>query len=80
MMMMMMMMMVVVVLMMIDDGGDSGVICELNDYTVTGDNDNCGVYGPGCGAPEGLAYRNGYVLVANTYDPSVALLSASWVQ
>lgn len=59
---------------------DSGVICELNDYTVTGDNDNCGVYGPGCGAPEGLAYRNGYVLVANTYDPSVALLSASWVQ
>ena len=58
---------------------DSGVICEYNDYVV-GDPGECGEYGPGCGAPEGLAYRNGYVLVANTYDPSVALLKASWAE
>ena len=32
------------------------------------------------GEPEGLAYRNGYILVSNTEDPSVALLRASWAQ
>ena len=31
------------------------------------------------GECEGLAVRNGYVLVANTEDPSVCLLKASWV-
>ena len=31
------------------------------------------------GECEGLAVRDGYVLVANTEDPSVCLLKASWV-
>ena len=49
---------------------DSGAITQLVDYT-TGD-------GESTGEPEGLAYKNGYVLVSNTADPSVCLLKASW--
>ena len=52
---------------------DSGAITELNDYTK--------IEGlSSAGEPEGLAYKNGYVLVANTEDPSVALLKASWAE
>tara|TARA_B100000131_G_scaffold138308_1_gene134672 strand:- start:2797 stop:4050 length:1254 start_codon:yes stop_codon:yes gene_type:complete len=52
---------------------DSGAITELNDYTpfVDGSSESAG-------EPEGLAYKNGYVLVSNTEDPSVCLLKASW--
>ena len=52
--------------------GDSGVITQLIDYTVDDSAESTGE----C---EGLAVRNGYVLVANTEDPSVCLLKASWV-
>ncbi len=51
---------------------DSGVITQLIDYTVDDSAESTGE----C---EGLAVRNGYVLVANTEDPSVCLLKASWV-
>ena len=50
---------------------DSGVITELNDYTTIID-------GSSQGEPEGLAFKDGYVLVSNTGDPSVCLLKASW--
>ncbi len=49
---------------------DSGAITQLVDYS-TGD-------GESTGESEGLAYKNGYVLVSNTADPSVCLLKASW--
>ena len=52
---------------------DSGAITEMNDYT--GD-----TAGTSAGEPEGLAYKNGYVLVSNTEDPSVALLKSSWAK
>jgi len=52
---------------------DSGVITQLIDYTVDDTASSTGE----C---EGLAVRNGYVLVANTEDPSVALLKSSWAQ
>ena len=52
---------------------DSGAITELNDYVTQTD-------GESIGEPEGLAYKNGYVLVSNTEDPSVALLRASWAE
>ena len=52
---------------------DSGAITELNDYVTQTD-------GESVGEPEGLAYKNGYVLVSNTEDPSVALLRASWAE
>ena len=45
----------------------------MNDYT--GD-----TAGTSAGEPEGLAYKNGYVLVSNTKDPSVALLKSSWAK
>ena len=32
------------------------------------------------GEPEGLAYKDGFVLVSNTGDPSVCLLKASWAE
>ena len=51
---------------------DSGAIAQLEDYS-TGD-------GESTGESEGLAYKNGYVLVSNTADPSVCLLKASWVE
>ena len=51
---------------------DSGAITELNDYT---QEEN----GESVGEAEGLHYRNGFVIVANTTDPSIALLKASWV-
>ena len=51
---------------------DSGVITQLIDYTVDDSAESTGE----C---EGLAVRDGYVLVANTEDPSVCLLKASWV-
>ena len=51
---------------------DSGVITQLIDYTV----DDTATSTGEC---EGLAVRDGYVLVANTEDPSVCLLKASWV-
>ena len=51
---------------------DSGVITQLIDYTVDDSAESIG-------ESEGLAVRNGYVLVANTEDPSVCLLKASWV-
>ena len=51
---------------------DSGAISELNDYTQQDG-------GVSAGEPEGLHYKNGFVLVANTADPSVALFKASWV-
>ena len=52
---------------------DSGAITELNDYVTQTD-------GESIGEPEGLAYKNGYVLVSNTEDPSVALLRATWAE
>jgi len=52
---------------------DSGVITQLIDYTVDDTASSTGE----C---EGLAVRDGYVLVANTEDPSVALLKSSWAQ
>ena len=51
---------------------DSGAITELDDYTQEEG-------GMSSGEPEGLHYKNGFVLVANTADPSVALFKASWV-
>jgi len=50
---------------------DSGAISQLIDYTVDDSAESTGE----C---EGLAVRNGYVLVANTEDPSVTLLRAAW--
>ena len=50
---------------------DSGAITEMTDYTTQTD-------GESKGEPEGLAVKNGYVLVSNTEDPSVALLKSSW--
>jgi|TARA_B100001540_G_C15203697_1_gene371963 hypothetical protein len=50
---------------------DSGVISQLIDYTLDDSAESTGE----C---EGLAVRNGYVLVANTEDPSVTLLRAAW--
>jgi len=52
---------------------DSGVITQLIDYTA----DDTATSTGEC---EGLAVRDGYVLVANTKDPSVCLLKASWVE
>ena len=52
---------------------DSGVITELNDYTTITD-------GSSQGEPEGLAFKDGYILVSNTGDPSVCLLKASWAE
>ena len=49
---------------------ESGAITQLVDYS-TGD-------GESTGESEGLAYKEGYVLVSNTADPSVCLLKASW--
>ena len=49
---------------------DSGAIAQMVDYS-TGD-------GESTGESEGLAYKDGYVLVSNTEDPSVCLLKASW--
>jgi len=49
---------------------DSGEITQIVDYS-TGD-------GESTGESEGLAYKDGYVLVSNTADPSVCLLKASW--
>ena len=51
---------------------DSGEIVQLVDYS-TGE-------GESTGESEGLAYKNGYVLVSNTADPSVCLLKASWAE
>jgi hypothetical protein len=51
---------------------DSGEIVQLVDYS-TGE-------GQSIGESEGLAYKNGYVLVSNTADPSVCLLKASWAE
>lgn len=51
---------------------DSGEIVQLLDYS-TGE-------GESIGESEGLAYKNGYVLVSNTADPSVCLLKASWAE
>ena len=48
----------------------SGAITQIVDYS-TGD-------GESTGESEGLAYKDGYVLVSNTADPSVCLLKASW--
>ncbi|GIS36089.1 MAG: hypothetical protein Ct9H90mP7_0970 [Candidatus Neomarinimicrobiota bacterium] len=45
----------------------------MNDYT-------SGSGGTSEGEPEGLAYKDGYVLVSNTEDPSVALLKSSWAK
>ena len=50
---------------------DSGAITQLVDYTSESSAESTG-------EPEGLAYKDGYVLVSNTEDPSVALLKASW--
>ena len=52
---------------------DSGSITEMNDYT-------SGSGGTSEGEPEGLAYKDGYVLVSNSEDPSVALLKSSWAK
>ena len=52
---------------------DSGSITEMNDYT-------SGSGGTSEGEPEGLAYKDGYVLVSNPEDPSVALLKSSWAK
>ena len=49
---------------------DSGAIAQFADYS-TGD-------GESTGESEGLAYKDLYVLVSNTADPSVCLLKASW--
>jgi len=51
---------------------DSGAITQIIDYS-TGD-------GESTGESEGLAYKDGYVLVSNTADPSVCLLKASWAE
>ena len=52
---------------------DSGAITQIIDYTVeTG--------AESTGEPEGLAYKDGFVLVSNTGDPSVCLLKASWAE
>ena len=51
---------------------DSGAITQVVDYS-TGD-------GESTGESEGLAYKDGYVLVSNTADPSVCLLRASWAE
>ena len=51
---------------------DSGAITQMVDYT-SGD-------GESTGEPEGLAYKNGYILVSNTEDPSVCLLRSSWAE
>ncbi len=51
---------------------DSGAITQIIDYS-TGD-------GESKGESEGLAYKDGYVLVSNTADPSVCLLKASWAE
>ena len=51
---------------------DSGAIAQFVDYS-TGD-------GETTGESEGLAYKDGYVLVSNTADPSVCLLKASWTE
>ena len=51
---------------------DSGAIAQFADYS-TGD-------GESTGESEGLAYKDGYVLVSNTADPSVCLLKASWAE
>ena len=51
---------------------DSGAITQMIDYS-TGD-------GESTGESEGLAYKDGYVLVSNTADPSVCLLKASWAE
>ena len=51
---------------------DSGAITELNNYTLEEG-------GVSSGEPEGLHYKDGFILVANTADPSIALLKASWV-
>ena len=51
---------------------DSGAITQVIDYS-TGD-------GESTGESEGLAYKDGYVLVSNTADPSVCLLKASWAE
>ena len=51
---------------------DSGAIAQLVDYSR--------VDGTSVGESEGLAYKNGYVLVSNTADPSVCLLRASWAE
>ena len=51
---------------------DSGAITQIVDYS-TGD-------GESTGESEGLAYKDGYVLVSNTADPSVCLLRASWAE
>ncbi len=52
---------------------DSGAITEMNDYTTQTNPTSVG-------KPEGLAFKNGYILVSNTKDPSVALLRASWAE
>ena len=52
---------------------DSGVITQFIDYTSDSSAESTGE----C---EGLAVRNGYVLVANTEDPSVCLLRAAWAE
>ena len=52
---------------------DSGAIVEMNDYTTVEG-------GESIGEPEGLAYKNGYVLVSNTGDPSFSLLKATWAE
>jgi len=49
---------------------DSGAITQMIDYST-----GCG---GSTGESEGLAYKDGYVLVSNTADPSVCLLKASW--
>ena len=51
---------------------DSGAIAQFVDYSA-GD-------GESTGESEGLAYKDGYVLVSNTTDPSVCLLKASWAE
>ena len=52
---------------------DSGEIVQLVDYTTVEG-------GESSGESEGWAYKNGYVLVSNTTDPSVCLLKASWAE
>ena len=51
---------------------DSGAITQIVDYS-TGD-------GESTGESEGLAYKDGYVLVSITADPSVCLLKSSWAE
>ena len=52
---------------------DSGAITQLVDYTSDSSAESTG-------EPEGLSYKDGYVLVSNTKDPSVSLLKASWAE